>query len=56
MPSRVISRCPATMFAIRRTAKVRGRMIFLMDSINTINGIRAEGVLCGTKCANINLV
>lgn len=48
-PKRVISKCPATMLAIKRTARVRGRITFLMDSINTINGIKAPGVLCGTR-------
>lgn len=56
LPSRVINRCPATILAISRTARVRGRMIFLIDSISTINGISAEGVLWGTRCANINFV
>jgi hypothetical protein len=52
-PSRVINRCPATMFAISRTAKVRGRITLLIDSISTMKGIRAPGVLWGTRCANI---
>lgn len=45
LPRRVISRCPATIFAINRTAKVKGRIIFLIDSISTMNGIKADGVL-----------
>jgi hypothetical protein len=48
-PSNVISKCPATILAISRTASVPGRIIFLIVSINTINGIRGPGVLCGTK-------
>ena len=52
-PKRVMSKCPATILAIRRTAKVRGRIILLMDSIKTIKGMRGVGVLWGTKCANI---
>lgn len=52
-PSKVINRWPATIFAIRRTDKVRGRITLLIDSISTINGISALGVLCGTKWANI---
>ena len=31
-------------------------MTFLIDSINTIKGISADGVLWGTRCANIWLV
>jgi len=53
LPSRVIKRCPATILAIRRTAKVKGRIMFLIDSIRTIKGIRAPGVLWGTKWENI---
>jgi len=52
-PRSVISKCPATILAIKRTAKVRGRIIFLTDSIKTIKGIRRVGVLWGTKWANI---
>lgn len=52
-PRRVMRRCPATIFAISRTERVIGRITFLMDSISTINGIRAVGVLWGTRCANI---
>jgi hypothetical protein len=46
-------RWPATILAIRRTARVRGRMIFLTDSISTIKGISRLGVLWGTIWANI---
>jgi len=45
LPNRVINKWPATIFAIRRTAKVKGRIILLIDSIKTINGIRRLGVL-----------
>lgn len=41
------------MLAAKRTAKVPGRIIFLIVSINTIKGIRTEGVPWGTKWANI---
>lgn len=41
------------MFAVRRTAKVRGRIIFLVVSIKTMNGIRRGGVPWGTKWLNI---
>lgn len=43
------------MLAARRTAKVPGRITFLIVSIITINGIRAKGVPWGTKWANICL-
>lgn len=38
------------MLAIRRTESVRGRIIFLIVSINTIKLIRAIGVPEGVKC------
>jgi hypothetical protein len=41
------------MFAVNRTAKVPGRIIFLIVSMQTIKGIRTAGVPWGTKCANI---
>lgn len=41
------------MFAINRTANVPGRIIFLIDSITTIKGIKIEGVPWGTRWANI---
>jgi len=50
---RVNKRCPATMFAISRTAKVPGRMMFLVISIQTINGIRGPGVPAGRRWANM---
>ena len=53
LPNKVISKCPATILAIKRTARVRGRIMFLIDSIKTINGMRILGVLWGTKCANM---
>jgi hypothetical protein len=52
-PSSVSKRCPAIMFAVSRTARVPGRMIFLTVSIHTMNGISAAGVPCGTRCSNI---
>jgi hypothetical protein len=45
LPSKVIKRWPATILAIKRTASVKGRMMFLMDSMRTINGMRRLGVL-----------
>lgn len=52
-PRRVNSRCPAIMFAVSRTAKVPGRIMFLIVSMITINGISMVGVPCGTRCSNI---
>lgn len=48
-PSNVINKWPAIILAERRTAKVPGRIIFLIVSIQTINGIKTGGVPCGTK-------
>ena len=36
-----INRCPATILAANRTDKVKGRIIFLINSIMTMNGISA---------------
>jgi hypothetical protein len=55
-PKRVNNKCPAIIFAESRTARVPGRMIFLIVSIRTIKGINTGGVPCGTKCANICFV
>jgi len=52
-PKSVKRRWPAIIFAESRTVKVPGRIILLIDSINTIKGIRRLGVLNGTKWANI---
>lgn len=51
--SSVINKWPAIIFAVNRTAKVPGRIIFLIVSINTINGIRIAGVPWGIICENI---
>lgn len=55
-PSKVIKRCPAIILAVSRTAKVPGRITFLIVSINTMNGISTDGVPWGTKWANICFV
>lgn len=52
-PNKVINKCPAIIFAANRTAKVPGRIIFLIVSIHTIKGISTGGVPWGTKWANI---
>lgn len=56
MPIRVIRRWPAIIFAANRIAKVPGRIMFLMVSMHTINGIKMLGVPTGTMCSNIWLV
>ena len=56
LPKSVSKRWPAIIFAANRTAKVPGRITFLIVSINTINGIRTKGVPWGTIWANICLV
>lgn len=55
-PNRVKSKWPAIILAANRTAKVPGRIILLIVSISTINGIRMGGVPWGTKWANIWIV
>jgi hypothetical protein len=51
--SKVNSRCPAIMFAVSRTARVPGRMMLLIVSMQTMNGINTGGVPCGTRCSNM---
>lgn len=51
--NRVINRCPAIILAINRTARVPGRIIFLIVSIITIKDIRAIGVPWGTRWVNM---
>lgn len=55
-PKSVRSKCPAIILAESRTARVPGRMIFLIVSIKTINGINTGGVPWGTRWANICFV
>lgn len=50
---RVNNKCPAIIFAVNRTAKVPGRIILLIVSIQTIKGIKTPGVPWGTRCINI---
>jgi hypothetical protein len=47
--SKTISKWPATMLAVKRTARVKGRIKFLTVSIRTIKGMSRAGVLCGIK-------
>lgn len=55
-PKRVNRRCPETILAINRILSVKGRIDVLINSIKTINLIRAVGVPLGTKWANILFV
>ena len=55
-PSKVSSKCPAIMFAIRRTASVSGRIMLLIISMITIDGNNIVGGPCGIKCSNMWLV
>lgn len=48
-PTRVRSKCPAIILAVRRTVKVRGRIIELISSIITRIGSRGAGAPLGTK-------
>ena len=48
-PSKVNNKWPAIILAVNRTESVNGRMIFLKNSIKTINGIKGDGVPTGTK-------
>ena len=48
-PSKDNNKWPAIMLAANRTAKVKGRINILTDSITTINGINTPGVPSGTK-------
>ena len=50
------NKCPAIMFAVRRTGSVPGRIRFLIVSIITINGISMVGVPWGTRCSNMWLM
>ncbi len=50
---RAKSKWPAIMFAANRTERVRGRISLLINSINTIKGIKGIGVPSGTRWANI---
>jgi len=43
-PNKVNNKCPAIILADNRTAKVPGRITFLIVSIRTIKGIKTGGV------------
>lgn len=46
-------RCPATMLAVSRIERVMGRIINLINSIITINGIKIVGVFEGVRWVNM---
>lgn len=48
-PKSLISRCPAIIFAVNRTANDPGRIMFLVVSIITIKGISTGGVPEGIR-------
>jgi len=52
-PNKVNKRWPAIMLAANRIDKVRGRIIFLIVSMHTMNAISKGGVPWGTKWASI---
>lgn len=56
LPNRERSKCPAIMFAESRMARVNGRIISLMDSIITINGIKIKGVPWGVRWAKRSFI
>lgn len=56
LDSNLISRCPATMFAVSRTASVMGRIIFLISSITTIKFISGAGVPMGVRCSIVDFI
>jgi len=51
-PSKHNNKCPAIILAVSRMANVKGRINNLIDSINTIKGIRIDGVPWGVKWAS----
>lgn len=53
---RDIIKWPAVILAINRTAKVKGRIILLINSIKTMNIIRLNGVPLGIKWDNMFFV
>lgn len=53
---RVINKCPVIILAVNRTARVPGRIKFLVVSIITNKGSKKFGEPWGTKWANIWVV
>ena len=52
-PSSVSNRCPAIMFAVRRTASVPGRIRVLIVAMITMKCVSMVGVPWGTRCSNV---
>lgn len=48
-PRRDNNKWPAIILAVKRIERVIGRIISLIDSIITINGMRRAGVPCGVR-------
>jgi len=48
-PNKERSKCPAIILAVNRIANVKGRIIKLINSIITRNGINIKGVPWGVK-------
>lgn len=55
-PRRDSNKCPAIILAVSRIAKVKGRMINLIDSMITIKGIKINGVPEGVKWERKSLI
>jgi len=55
-PVRVNNKCPAVIFAVRRTANFAGRIRLLIVSVIIIIGFSMVGVPWGTKCSYMWLV
>lgn len=54
-PNKDNNKWPAIILAVNRIAKVRGRIISLIDSITTMKGINKIGVPWGVKCESKSL-
>lgn len=55
-PNKDKRRWPAIMLAVSRIDRVIGRIINLINSIRTMNGIKIVGVFEGVRCVNMWLV
>lgn len=55
-PNKERSKWPAIILAVRRMAKVKGRIISLIDSMITIKGIKIIGVPWGVKWEKKSLI
>jgi len=55
-PSKVSRKCPEIMITVQRTAGVPGRIMLLIVSMVSIDGINTVGVPWGTECSNTRLI